>query len=169
MASECVARTTSCCCCATDTWLRVHSLDDHPVLDLVAQEHEKDCKLSRSRPHRCIRLSACILSFIFLLELCLQLCIHKMPKLIALCFLAVRVRNFGVERKRSRHRGQFSVTVEVVTNSSRSDLVFTKALLPCPLVLKRLLGQSHIFDSVWRLSSQRCVSTAQQYQFITPV
>ena len=33
----------------------------------------------------------------FLLELCLQLCIHKLPKLIALCFLAVRVLNFGVK------------------------------------------------------------------------
>ena len=40
--------------------------DAHPVLNLVAQEHEKDSKLSSSLPHRCIRLSACILSFIFL-------------------------------------------------------------------------------------------------------
>ena len=35
----------------------------------------------------------------------------------------------------SRHRGQLSVAVEAVANSSRSDLVFTKALLscvPCP-------------------------------------
>ena len=43
-------------------WLFVLSLDDHPVLDLVAQEHGKDSKLSSSFPHRCIRLSACILS-----------------------------------------------------------------------------------------------------------
>ena len=27
-------------------WLRVLSYDDHPVLNLVAQEHEKDSKLS---------------------------------------------------------------------------------------------------------------------------
>ena len=33
----------------------------------------------------------------FSLELCLQLCIHKLPKLTTLCFLAVRVLNFGVE------------------------------------------------------------------------
>ena len=36
----------------------------------------------------------------FPLELCLQLCVHKLPKLIALCFLAVRVLNFGVEHVR---------------------------------------------------------------------
>ena len=34
-------------------WLRVHSYDDHLVLNLVAQEHEKDSKLSSSLPHRC--------------------------------------------------------------------------------------------------------------------
>ena len=78
----------------------------------------------------------------FSLELCLQPCIHKLPKLIALCFLAVRVLNSGVKRKRassehslsprsatrcmsSRHRGQLSVGVEAVTNSSRCDLVFS--------------------------------------------
>ena len=53
-----------------------------------------------------------------------------------------------------------SDAVEAVTHSSRSDLVFTKVLLSCALVLKRLLGQldwishllstgSHIFDSAW--------------------
>ena len=31
----------------------------------------------------------------------------------------------------SRHRGQLSVAVEAVVNSSRSDLVFTNALLSC--------------------------------------
>ena len=35
-------------------WLRVLSYDDHPVLNLVAQEHEKDSKLSSSLPHRCV-------------------------------------------------------------------------------------------------------------------
>ena len=34
-------------------WLRVLSNDDHPVLNLVAQEHEKDSRLSSSLPHRC--------------------------------------------------------------------------------------------------------------------
>ena len=34
-------------------WLRVLSYDDHPVLNLVAQQHEKDSKLSSSLPHRC--------------------------------------------------------------------------------------------------------------------
>ena len=84
----------------------------------------------------------------FSLELCLQLCIHKLPKLNALCHLAVGVLNSGVERKRassehsltprsatgcmsSRHRGRLSVVVGAVTKSSRSDLVFTKAVLSC--------------------------------------
>ena len=44
----------------------------------------------------------------------------------------------------SKHRGQLSVAVEAVTNSSRSDLVFTKALLSC--VLKGLLGQLDWFS-----------------------
>ena len=35
-------------------WLRVLSYDDHPVLNLVAQKHEKDSKLSSSLPHRCV-------------------------------------------------------------------------------------------------------------------
>ena len=68
----------------------------------------------------------------------------------------------------SRHRGQLSVAVEVVTNSSRSDFVFTKVLLSClPWSSSDCSDNStgsHIFDSAWRLSSQRCVSTAQQYQ-----
>ena len=34
-------------------WLRVLSYDDHPVLNLVAKEHEKDSKLSSSLPHHC--------------------------------------------------------------------------------------------------------------------
>ena len=117
----------------------------------------------------------------FSLELCLQLCIHKLPKLIALCFLAVRVLNYSVERKRassehsltprsatgcmsSRHRGELSVAVGAVTNSSLSDLVFTKAALSCVPWSSRDCSDnstgSHIFDSAWRLSSQRCVSTA---------
>ena len=117
----------------------------------------------------------------FSLELCLQLCIHKLPKLIALRFLAVRVLNLGVKRKSaasehslsprsvtgcmsSRHRGQLSVAVEAVANSSRSDLVFTKALLFCVPWSSRDCSDnstgSHIFDSAWRLSSQRRVSTA---------
>ena len=117
----------------------------------------------------------------FSLELCLQLCIHKLPKLIALCYLAVRVLNSGVERKRassehslspgsamgcmsSRHRGQLSVAVGAVTNSSRSDLVFTEALLSCVPWSSRDCSDnstgSHIFDSAWRLSAQRRISTA---------
>ena len=157
------------------------------MIILVVQEHEKDSMLSSSLPHRCaccakcftqlcIRLSACGLSFIFPLELCLQLCIHKLPKLNALCFLAVQVLNFGVERKRassehtlsprsvmgcmsSRHRGQLSVAVEAVANSSRSDLVFTKALLSCAPWSSRDCSDnstgSHIFDYTWQVSSQR--------------
>ena len=136
----------------------------------------KTPKLSSSLPHHC---ADCPSSFS--LELCLQLCIHKLSKLIALCFQAVRVLNFGVKRKRassehslsprsatgcmsSRHRDQLSVAVEVVTNSSRSDVVFTKASLSCVPWSSRDCSDnstgSHIFDSAWRLSSQRCVSTA---------
>ena len=68
----------------------------------------------------------------------------------------------------SRHRGQLSVAVEAVANSSHSDLVFTKALLSCVPWSSRDCSDnwtgSHIFDSAWRLSSQRRISTAQQYQ-----
>ena len=162
-------------------WLHVLSLDDHPVLDLVAQEHNKDSiqaiQLTSASLHSVV--SAYCPSF-FSLELCLQLCIHKLSKLIALCFLAVRVLNSNVKRKRasehslsshsatrcmsSRHRGQLSVAVGVVTNSSRSDLVFTKALLSCVPLSPRDCSDnstgSHIFDSAWRLSSQRRISTA---------
>ena len=84
--------------------------------------------------------------------------------------------NCGVKRKRassehslsprsatrcmsSRHRGQLSVAVEAVANSSRSDLVFTKALLSCVSWSSSDRSDnstgSHIFDSAWRLSSQR--------------
>ena len=61
----------------------------------------------------------------------------------------------------SRHRGQLSVAVEAVANSSRSDLVFTKALLSfVPWSSRDCSGistGSHIFHSAWRLSSQRRV------------
>ena len=67
MASECVWVVQLLVAATPLTlWLRVLSLDDHPVLDLVAQEHEKDSELSGSLPHRCIRLSACRLSLISL-------------------------------------------------------------------------------------------------------
>ena len=112
-------------------------------------------------------------------ELYLQLCIHKLPKLIALCFLAVRVLNFGVERK-TCFVGTLTFTsfcnglhviktswsafgccrIGAVTNSSSSNLVFTKKS-HCPVSPG---PRDHIFDSAWRLSSQRCTSTAQQNQ-----
>ena len=134
------------------------SYDDHPVLNLIAQEHEKDSKLTSSLPHRCIRLSACRLSFILPLELCLQLCTHKLPKLIALCFLAVRVLNFGVKHVRfigTLTFASFCNALHVIKTSwsafgccrscgellpFRLRLHQSLAVL-CPLVLKRLLGQ----------------------------
>ena len=68
----------------------------------------------------------------------------------------------------SRHRGQLSVAVEAVENSTRSDLVLTNALLSCVPWSSRDCSDnsigSHIFDSAWRLSSQRRISTAQQHQ-----
>ena len=93
------------------------------------------------------------------LELCLQLCIHKLPKLIALCFLAVRVLNFGVERKRASSEHSLSprsVTRLHVIKTSWSAFGCYRScdeLLPirlglhqslavqCPLVLNRLLEQ----------------------------
>ena len=176
-----MVRTTSCCCCATDTLL---SHDDHPVLDVVAQEHGKDSKLSSSLPHRCIRLSACILSFVFPLSSacsCASTSCRSSSHCVSwLSESSTSVLSANVLRRNtyfhlvlqrvcmsSRHRGQLSLAVEVVTNSSRSGLVFTKALLSCVPWSSRDCSDnstgSHIFDSAWRLSSQRCVSTAQQY------
>ena len=176
MASECVGHTTSCCCYTTDTLAScaLNSYDDHSVLDLIAQEHEKDSKLSSSLPHRyaccakcfaqcCIRLSACRLSFIFPLELCLQLCIHKLPQLIALCFLAVRVLNFVVKHVcfvGTLTFASFCNGLHVIKTSwsafgccrscdellpFRLGLHQSLAVL-CPLVLKKLLGQLDWFS-----------------------
>ena len=61
------------------------------VRDLCDQPSSSPRAMSSRSP------SACRLSFTFPLELCLQMCIHKLPKLIALCVLAVRVLNFGVK------------------------------------------------------------------------
>ena len=103
----------------------------------------------------------------FSLEPCLQLCIHKLLSESSTSVLSANVlrRNtyfhFVLQRvcMSSRHRGQLSVAVEVVTNSSRSDLVFTKASLSSGDCSDNSTD-SHIFDSAWRLSSQRCVSIA---------
>ena len=80
----------------------------------------------------------------------------RKPKLIALCLtltFASFCHAFACHRRR---RGQLSVAVEVVT---RSDLVFTKALLSCVTWSSRDCSDnstgSHIFDSAWRLFSQR--------------
>ena len=126
MASECVCHTTSCCCYATDTlascaltrWIwspkKTRKTPSYPAHFRIVVPVARICFAQRS-----IQLSACRLSIIFSLELCLQLCIHKLPKLIALCFLAVRVLNF--------------------------DLHQSRAVL-CPLVFKKLLGQLDWFS-----------------------
>ena len=102
----------------------------------------------------CIRLSA---------WLCLQLCIHKLPKLITLCFLAVRVLNFGVKHVcvvGTLTFASFCNALHVIKTSwsafgccrscgellpFRLGLHQSLAVL-CPLVLKRLLGQLDWFS-----------------------
>ena len=149
-------------------WLRVLSHDDHPVLNLVVQEHEKDSKPSSSLPHRC----ACCAKVLFA-TLHSVVSVQTVPHLSPLgsaCSCAstsCRSSRSAKCRMSSRHRGQLSLAVSVA-DSSRSDSVFTKALVSCvPWSSRDCLGistGSHIFDSAWRLSSQRCCSTAQQYQ-----
>ena len=103
-------------------WLRVATYDDHPVLKLVAQEHEKDSKVSSSLPHRC----AC----------CAQV----------LCATLHSV-----------------VSVQTVPHlsplSSACSCASCRSSPHCVSWLSRdCLGistGSHIFDSAWRLSSQR--------------
>ena len=72
----------------------------------------------------------------------------------------------------SRHRGQLSVVVEAVANCFRYDVVFTKAFLSCVPWSSRDCSDnstgSHIFDTAWRLSSQRRLSTARAL-VVTPV
>ena len=92
----------------------------------------------------------------FSLELCLQLCIHKLPKLTTLCFLAVRVLNFGVEHvcfvgtlafaSFGLHVIKTSWSAFGCCRSCGEPLPFRLGLhqslaVLCPLVLKRLLGQ----------------------------
>ena len=111
-------------------WLRVLSYDDHPVLNLVAQEHEKDSKLSSSLPHRC----ACC------------------AKVLCATLHSVVVHDKSLI---------FPSACSCASTSCRSSS-------HCVSWLSRdcsgISTGSHIFDSAWRLSSQRCISTAQQYQ-----
>ena len=177
-------------------WLRVLSHDDHPVLKLVPQEHEKDSKLSSSLPHRCV-CCAKVLCATLHSVVGVQTVTHLSPLSSACSCTSTSCQSsshcvswlsesstsvlstFASSEHSlsprsvtccvsSRHRGQLSVAVETVANSSRSDLVFTKALLSCvPWSSRDCSGVStgsHIFDSAWRLSSQRRTSTAQQYQ-----
>ena len=123
----------------------------------------------------------------FSLELCLQLRIHKLPKLIALCFLAVRVLNSGVERKRASSEHSLSprsVTRLHVIKTSWSAFGCCRScgeLLPfrlglhqkpcCPvspgqdllLVTLRVLGTSSVGQLILEvsglLSSQRTVES----------
>ena len=160
MASECVGHPTST---PLILWLRVLSYDDHPVLNLVAQEHEKDSKLSSSLPHLCA-CCAKVLCATLHSVVGVQTVPHLSPLSSACSCASTSCRSSShcvswlsqsstsvlstfassehshsprsVTRcMSSRHRGQLSVAVEAVANSSRSDLVFTKALLscaPCP-------------------------------------
>ena len=153
-------------------WLRVLSYDDHPVLNLVAQEHEKDSKLSSSLPHRC----ACCAK-VLCATLHSVVSAHTVPHLSSLASTSCRSSSHCVSWlsesstsvlstfassehslssrsvtccMSSRHRGQLSVAV-TAADSSRSDSVFTKALLSCvPWSSRDCLGistGSHIFDS----------------------
>ena len=163
-------------------WLRVLSLDDHPVLDLVAQEHEKDSMLSSSLPHRCTRLSPCRLSP-HLSPLspacsCASTSCRSSSHCVSwLSESSTSVLSANVLRRNTHFRlvlprvachqdivVSFSVAVKVVANPSRSDLVFTKASLSCVPWSSRDCSDnstgSHTFDSAWQLSSQRRISTA---------
>ena len=103
----------------------------------------------------------------FSLELCLQLCIHKLPKLIALCFLA----------------SEFSTSVlstNVIRRNTHFRLILPRVARPvptwfspkpcCPVspgpqeTARTTRLVLTIFDSAWQLSSQRRFSTEQQYQ-----
>ena len=169
-------------------WLRVLSYDDHPVLNLVAQEHEKDSKLPahfritlpvarKCFAQRCIRLECPSSSPLSSVCSCASTSCR-------LCFLAVRVHNFGVKHVcfvgtltfasfcNALHVIKTSWSAFSCCRSCGEILPFRLGLhqslaVLCSLVFKRLLEQldcSHIFDSAWRLSSQRRISTAQQYQ-----
>ena len=142
-------------------WLRVLSHDDHPVQNLVAQEHEKDSKLSSTLPHRCACCAKVLCSTLHsVVGVALPAAEHpQLPKLIALCFLAVRVLNFVVKRKRAPSEHSFSTLsvtrLHVIKTSwsafgccRRCGEIITFRLglhqsldVLCPLVLKRLLGQ----------------------------
>ena len=129
----------------------------------------------------CIRLSACRLSFIFHLELCASTSCRSSSHCVSwlsesstslLSTVASSERSLSPRSATccmsSRHHGQLSV----VANCFRYDLVFTKALLSCVPWSSRDCSDnstgSHIFDTAWRLSSQRRLSTAQAL-VVTPV
>ena len=160
MASECLGHPPST---PLILWLRVLSYDDHLVLNLVAQEREKDSKLSSSLPHRCA-CCAKVLCATLHSVVGVQTVPHLAPLSSAYSCASTSCRSSShcvswlsqsstsvlstfasSEHSRSprsvtrcmssRHRGQLSVAVEAVANSSLSDFVFAKALLscvPCP-------------------------------------
>ena len=109
----------------------------------------------------------------FPLELCLQLCIHKLPKLIALCFLAVRVLNFVVKHVcfvGTLSFASFCNGLQVIKTSwsafgccrSCGGLLAFRLGLHQSLAVLCPPGPQETARTT--LSSQRRFSTAQQYQ-----
>ena len=156
MASECVARTTSCCCYATDTLAscaltrrssrsgsgRPRTRERLQAIQLTSASlcllREMPCATLHSvvSVHTDLHLSplssacSCASTSCRSSSHCVSWLSESSTSMLSANVLSLSPHSV-TGCISSRHRGQLSVVVEAVTNSSRSDLVFTEALLSC--------------------------------------